>query len=138
MNRRPLYLAIVSIIGGTALAGNALAKDDKRPLDTRWQVDYSGSAELGVEYPSDDNFMFGRYNGNDEEGAAVFGNFDWLADTGAATWDLQGSEIGTDVPYARIAWDRGDFDVYFELESSYQVSNDSGRSPFTWLRFIAR
>ncbi len=111
-------------------AASAIAQEDPRPLETRWQVDYSGSAEIGVEYPSDDNFMFGRYNANESEGAAVFGNLDWLADTGAAVWDLQGQDIGTDVPYSRIEWDRGDLSVYFELESSYQVSNDSGRSPF--------
>ena len=36
---------------------------ETRPLATRWQTDYSGALQLGLGYTSDDNFMFGQYNG---------------------------------------------------------------------------
>ena len=104
--------------------------EEARPLQTRWQTDYIGTQELGVDYVTDDNFMFGRYNGRYKDEAQVFGNVDWRWVTSSGRWDIQGTDIGTDVPFARIQWDRDKLSIYFELEGSKQISNDSGRTPF--------
>lgn len=103
---------------------------EARPLETRWQTDYIGTVELGVDYVGDDNFMFGRYNGRDEDEAKVYGNIDWRWITSSGRWDLQADQLGTDVGFARVQWDRKNLSVYFELEGTRQVSNDSGRTPF--------
>ena len=127
MNPRIYRFTLLPLVAAIAAAQ---AAEDKRPLETRWLVDYSGSAELDVSYVTDDNFMYGRYNANNEEEAQVAGNLDWLWTTNSARWDLVATDIGSDIPYSRIQWDRGDFKVFFELESTFQVSNNTGRSPF--------
>jgi MtrB/PioB family decaheme-associated outer membrane protein len=124
------WLPLLPVLGMAVWQSSAWAQEDKRPLATRWQTDYVGAVELGVDYVTDDNFMFGRYNGRYKDEAKIFGNVDWRWANSSGRWDLQGTDIGTDVPFARIEWDRDKLNVFFEIESSYQVSNDSGRSPF--------
>ena len=50
---------------------------ETRPLSTRWQTDYRGAVQLGLGYVTDDNSMFGQYNGLYEEGATLIGNLQW-------------------------------------------------------------
>ena len=93
-------------------------------------ADDPGVVELGVDYTSEDNFMFGRYNGRSENKARIFGNVDWRWAGDSGRWDIQGTDLGTDVPFARIQWDQDTLSVFFEFEGTSQVSNDSGRTPF--------
>lgn len=104
--------------------------EESRPLQTRWQTDYIGSVELGVDYSSDDAFMFGRYNGRNKNEARIFGNVDWRGAGDSGRWDIQASELGTDVPFARIQWNQDALSVFFEFEGTSQINNDSGRTPF--------
>jgi hypothetical protein len=129
----PLVAFCASLLPLTVAAADdpfAPLATEARPRETRWQTDFTGSVELGVNYVTDDNFMFGRYNGNYQEGAAVYGNVDWRWVTDAGRWDLQATDLGTDVGFARIQWDRENLSFYFELEGTRQVNNDSGRTPF--------
>lgn len=136
MNRKRsiMWLSVVSVmtpaLSLSLLAPAAIAKEDKRPLTTRWQTDYTGHVEIGVGYPDDDNFMFGRYNDNSEDEATVYGNLDWMLNTDNGRWDFQAADLGTEIPYARVQWDRENLSLFFEMESTLQVSNNTGRSPF--------
>ena len=40
-----------------------LGLENRPPLKTIWQADTKGIAQLGLSYTSDDNYMFGEYNG---------------------------------------------------------------------------
>jgi MtrB/PioB family decaheme-associated outer membrane protein len=104
---------------------------DTRPLATRWQVDYTNSAELGIAYVSDDNFMFGQYNGLSDDGAVLIGNLDWRGGGGGGVWQLNGQDLGLDTRNALGSWTLQDrLQVEFEFDSQQQVRNNSGRSPF--------
>jgi MtrB/PioB family decaheme-associated outer membrane protein len=132
--KRPLIAFCVTALPLLSAAAEdpfAALAEEARPLQTRWQTDYIGTLELGVDYVTDDNFMFGRYNGNDEDEAQIYGNVDWRWATSYGNWDIQGTDIGTDIPFARIQWDRNNLSIYFELEGTKQISNDSGRTPFS-------
>jgi hypothetical protein len=131
--KRPLIIFCASVLPLTSVAADdpfAPLAAEARPLTTRWQTDYIGTVELGVDYVTDDNFMFGRYNARDEDEAKVYGNIDWRWITSGGRWDLQADQLGTDVGFARIQWDRENLSFFFELEGTRQVSNDSGRTPF--------
>jgi MtrB/PioB family decaheme-associated outer membrane protein len=123
-----VFAACAALIAGQAV--QAQDKEDTRPLDTRWQLDYNGSVELGVGYISDQNFEFGEYNGLSDDGAVFIGNLDWSGGADGATWNLQGSDLGLDTRSGRAEWRNDTWKVFFELESFQQVHNDSGRSPY--------
>ena len=50
---------------------------ESRPLATRWQTDYRGAIQMGLGYTGDDNYMFGQYNGLNDDGASFIGNLQW-------------------------------------------------------------
>ena len=108
----------------------AALANDLPPLETRWQINYSGSAELGLAYVSDENFMFGQYNGLEEDEATLIGKFDWTGSGLNGLWQISGSDLGLDTRSGRIQWARDGLTVYVELDSLQQVRNNSGRSPF--------
>ena len=57
---------------------------ESRPLSTRLQTDYAGMLELGLAYTSDPSFMFGQYNGLNDDGATLIGK---LTPAGAVITD---------------------------------------------------
>ena len=122
--RTPLFLAIA------LAAGSAVAQEDKRPLETRWAVDYSGSVEIGVGYVSDENWEFGEYNGLDEDEAFLIGNFDWSGGEGGTLWNLSGSDLGLDTREGSGRWRNESWEFFFEYDGQKQVRNKSGRTPF--------
>ena len=98
----------------------------------RWQSDYSGALELGASYTSDDNFMFGQYNGLHEKGANLIGNLRWDNFRNMDShWRASVSNLGLDTREGRFVWGLHDrFKVRLELDSQLQVRNNSGRTPF--------
>ena len=91
MNCRPLKIGITLLAGinllplpGTVRCALAQADDpfaalaeETRPLNTRWQTDYRGILDAGIGWVSEDNFMFGQYNGLYEQGAVLLADIDW-------------------------------------------------------------
>ncbi len=114
--RTPLYLAL-------AFATGAGAQGDSRPLETRWAVDYSGYAEIGLGYVSDENFEFGEYNGLDEDGVYVIGNVDWSGSNDGALWNLSGSNLGLDTREGSGRWRNDRWELTFEYDSQQQATS---------------
>ena len=82
-----------------------LGLQNRPPLKTAWQADTNAIAQLGVGYTSEDNFMFGEYNGLNKEGANVIGNLQWQ-DFNRGDNYLQGyvSNIGLDTREGELTW----------------------------------
>ena len=105
---------------------------ETRPLQTRLQTDYSGTVELGLGYVSDDNFMFGQYNGLHEKGAVLIGNLSWNQfRSGDSFWRAELTDAGLDTREGALTWGMTNrFSITAGFDSQLQVRNDSGRTPF--------
>ena len=117
----------------TAETYTPLGLQNRPPLKTAWQADSQGIAQLGVGYTSDDNYMFGEYNGLNKDGANVIGNLQWQDFSGADNY-LQGyvSNLGLDTREGELTWGKtGQFSITAGYDSQIQVSNDQGRTPFS-------
>ncbi len=122
--RTPLFLAL-AVAGGTAVG-----QEDNRPLATRWAVDYSGVAEIGVGYVSDENFEFGEYNGLNEDEAFFIGNVDWSGGSNGTLWNFGGSNLGLDTREGEGRWRTQNWEIFFEYDAQKQVRNNTGRTVF--------
>ena len=113
-------------------------QQDTRPLSTRIETDYKGSFDVGLGYVSADSFMFGQYNGLDEEGAFLNGNIDlssWnpTGDVGNVLdyWRVWGRDLGLDVRQGFFEIGKRDnFDFVVGFDNQRQVGNTSGRTPY--------
>ena len=105
---------------------------ETRPLTTRWQTDYAGGVQLGAGYTSDDNSMFGQYNGLHESGATVIGNLHWQDFSRSDSyWRASVSDLGLDTREGELIWGRSDnLRVRVGFDSQIQVRNNSGETPF--------
>ena len=151
MNRRsplPFQLSAVSIL--VLAASGALAQQaaettaepetpymplglENRPQAPNLQTGYRGSVQLGAGYTSDDNYMFGQYNGRSEEGATAIVDLQWQ-DFNAADhyWKISMSDLGLDTREAQVTWGKADkLRINVGFDSQQQVRNDSGRTPFS-------
>jgi MtrB/PioB family decaheme-associated outer membrane protein len=148
MKKRTQVPFQLTLIGAAVLAaGNAVAQteDDAsteenyspllistQALDTRWRNEYAGGVQLGLGYVSDDNFMFGQYNGLYEEGTTVIGNLRWQ-DFSSSTgyWRASVDDLGLDTREGEVTWGRTDqMRLSFGFDSQIQVRNNSGKTPF--------
>lgn len=104
-----------------------------RPPAPQGRDAYNGGLEVGGAYTDDNNFMFGQYNGLNEEGLTLIGNLQWqhFADP-EHYWQLSLSDMGLATREGHITWGRpGHLSVTLAFDSQNQVRNDSGRTPFT-------
>ncbi len=141
MNRFPchlgaassLVLAACGVVAQETGQYTPLALQNRPPLKTAWQADQPLIAQLGVGYTSDDNYMFGEYNGLNKEGATVIGNLQWQDFSGGDTyWQGYVSNLGLDTREGELTWGKpGRFSLSAGFDSQLQVSNDEGRTPFT-------
>jgi MtrB/PioB family decaheme-associated outer membrane protein len=126
---RPISAAICALCAGY-MAGAQAADADSRPLDTRWQLNYSGELEIGAAYVSDENFEFGEYNGLDEDEVTLIGNINWSGSRDGSFWNLSGSDLGLDTREGLAQWRNQRWNISFEYDSQKQVGNNTGRTPF--------
>ena len=141
MNRFPchlgaassLVLAACGVVAQETEQYTPLALQNRPPLKTAWQADKPLIAQLGVGYTSDDNYMFGEYNGLNKEGATVIGNLQWRDfNSGDSFWQGYLSNLGLDTREGELTWGKaGRVSVSAGFDSQLQVSNDEGRTPFT-------
>lgn len=93
---------------------------------------YNGAARLGLGYTSQDNYMFGEYNGLSQQGATLIGDLRWQDFHSSDNyWQLSMSNLGLDTREGELVWGKPDrlrFTVGFD--SQQQVRNDSGQTPF--------
>lgn len=92
----------------------------------------AGSVELGLGYTSDDNYMFGQYNGLHEDGATLIGNLSWQDFSNSNShWRASVSDLGLDTREGELIWGRSDdLKVTVGFDSQIQVRNNSGETPF--------
>ncbi len=88
--------------------------------------------ELGLSHTSDDNFMFGQYNGLHENGVNLIGNLQWQDFSAEDSyWQVSLSDLGLDTREGLATWARpGRLKFRVGFDSQLQVRNDSGRTPF--------
>ncbi|MEP5568643.1 MAG: MtrB/PioB family decaheme-associated outer membrane protein [Halioglobus sp.] len=105
---------------------------ETRPLNTRWQTDYAGGVQLGAGYTSDDNYMFGQYNGLHESGTTVIGNLRWQDFSESESyWRASISDLGLDTREGELLWGRSDkLRIKLGFDSQIQVRNNTGETPF--------
>ena len=103
-----------------------------RPSPNSWQSDYSGTAQFGLGYTSDDNYRFGEYNGLSEQGATLIGDLQWQDFHSSDNyWQLSLSDLGLDTREGELTWGRIDrLRLTMGFDSQQQVRNDSGQTPF--------
>ena len=141
MKQLPALLRIVAVSSSVTLlnAGSVAETDpfaalatESRPLATRWQSDYRGALQVGLGYTSDDNFMFGQYNGLQEEGATLIGNLQWNNFRNAdSSWQASVSDLGLDTREGELVWRMRDkLRISIALDSQQQAGNNSGSTPF--------
>jgi len=96
------------------------------------EAGYAGAVQLGLGYSSDDNFMFGQYNGLNEKGANLIGNLQWQDFSNSDSyWQASVSDLGLDTREGEVVWGRADrLRLKLGFDSQLQVRNDSGSTPF--------
>ncbi|MCB1848706.1 MAG: MtrB/PioB family outer membrane beta-barrel protein, partial [Halieaceae bacterium] len=87
---------------------------------------------LGGAYTSDDNYMFGEYNGLYNKGGTAIGNLQWQDFSGTGNyWQGYVSNIGLDTREGALTWGKpGKLSLSVGFDSQIQVSNDNGKTPF--------
>ena len=102
-----------------------------RPQVARQAAGDSGLLELGAGYVSDDNYMFGQYNGLNEEGGTLIGNLQWQHFDGDSYIQTSFTDMGLETREGQIIWGRPDrLRINVGFDSQQQVRNDTGRTPF--------
>ena len=106
---------------------------ENRPLQRRLETDYRGAIEMGAGYTGDDNYMFGQYNGLNDDGASFIGNLQWQDfQSGDNYWQVAMSDLGLDTREGKVTWGKPDrLKISAGFDSQQQVRNDSGRTPFS-------
>jgi MtrB/PioB family decaheme-associated outer membrane protein len=124
-----LALAAAGATAGEPELYTPLALQHRPPLQA--PTGYDGMVQLGLAYTSDDNFMFGQYNGLNEEGASLIGNLRWQDFSGESYWRLSLSDLGLETREGTLTWGRAErLKITASFDSQLQVRNDSGRTPF--------
>lgn len=111
----------------------AALAEESRPLHTRWETDYDGVLEGGIGYVSEDNFMFGQYNGLYDQGAVVIGTARWRGwrGNGPQYWNIEARDLGLETRRGVVQWGiAGRMQVGLLFDNQVQVKNDTARTPF--------
>ena len=127
-----LALASCTLAAQEADSYKPLQLENRPPLKTSLWSDYPTAAQLGSGYTSEDNYNFGQYNGLNQEGASLIGNFQWQDfASGNNYWQGYISNLGLDTREGELIWGRpGRFSVTAGYDSQLQAGNDEGRTPF--------
>jgi len=141
MNRLPLQLSVASslvlaacgVVAQEADTYTPIALQNRPPLKTAWQPGKPLIVQLGAGYTSDDNYMFGQYNGLNKEGATAIGNLQWQDfNSGNNYWKGYVSNLGLDTREGELTFGRpGRFSITAGYDSQLQVKSDEGRTPFS-------
>jgi MtrB/PioB family decaheme-associated outer membrane protein len=95
-------------------------------------TDSRGTARIGAAYTGDDNYMFGQYNGLNEDEVTLIGDLQWQDfSSGESYWQASVSNLGLDTREGLVTWGRPDqLKVSVGFDSQKQVRNNTGRTPF--------
>lgn len=115
--------------GGGFMLEEAPAEEAPAPV-------YSSEVEVGVGYTNIDSFKFGEYNGLEDDGAFVIGNFYILQrdpwDSGdVGWWELSGSDVGLDSRSVHAEYgQQGNFSLFLDYDQIPHNRFNDGRTPF--------
>ncbi|MCB1706327.1 MAG: MtrB/PioB family outer membrane beta-barrel protein, partial [Halioglobus sp.] len=103
-----------------------------RPLPRPWDAGGANAVRLGLGYTSDDNYMFGEYNGLSQRGPTAIADLRWRDFHSSDNyWQVSLSDIGLDTREGKAIWGRADqLRITLGFDSQQQVRNDSGQTPF--------
>ena len=103
-----------------------------RPLPRGWDADGVNAVRLGLGYTSDDNYMFGEYNGLSQRGPTAIADLRWRDFHSSENyWQVSLSDMGLDTREGKAIWGRADqLRITLGFDSQQQVRNDSGQTPF--------
>jgi MtrB/PioB family decaheme-associated outer membrane protein len=98
-----------------------------------WLGDDPRAVRLGLGYTSDDNYMFGEYNGLSEQGPTAIADFAWQDFHSSDNyWQVSLQDMGLDTRQGKATWGRADrLRLTLGFDSQQQVRNDSGQTPFS-------
>ena len=147
MHRRHIPFRLTAVSAMVLLANGVMAQTEEAPeaeasyapllvqtanQDGHWTPGYDGRVQLGLGYTSDDNFMFGQYNGLSEDGATVIGNLDWQDFSSSdSQWRVSVSNLGLDTREGLLTWkNNGKLQIDLGFDSQIQVRNNTGETPF--------
>src|SRR5210317_2176194 len=92
-----LVLAACGVVAQESTPYTPIAMENRPPLKSAWQSGAPLTAQLGAAYTSDDNYMFGEYNGLNDDGATLIGNLQWQDfSSGGNFWQGYMSNVGLD------------------------------------------
>lgn len=136
-----LFLLTASALATAADSTDAAADEtsayrplalENRPLSQDITTDSGNAARVGLGYTSQDNYMFGEYNGLSQQGVNLIGDLRWQDFHSSDNyWQLSLSDVGLDTRQGELVWGKADqlrFTVGFD--SQQQVRNDTGQTPF--------
>lgn len=143
--RNALLLATASTL--TLLSGTALAQETAQIAEAagtyiplalqnraaaQGQNDFRGAVQLGLGYASDDSYMFGQYNGLNDNGVKLIGNLQWQDfSAGDNYWQASFSDLGLDTREGKLTWGKPNhLRISLGFDSQQQARNDSGTTPF--------
>tara|TARA_R110002110_G_scaffold415748_1_gene654813 strand:- start:42721 stop:44991 length:2271 start_codon:yes stop_codon:yes gene_type:complete len=134
-------------VGLVALAscGAAAAQDNETPVEYTPLITQlapiqnslaldggRGAIQMGLGYTSQDNYMFGQYNGLSEDQPHFIGDLQWQDfQSNDSYWQISLSDMGLDTREGELVWGKTDaLRISAAFDSQSQVRNDSGRTPF--------
>ena len=128
-----LVLAACGVVAQESTPYTPIALENRPPLKSAWQSGAPLTAQLGAAYTSDDNYMFGEYNGLNDDGATLIGNLQWQDfSSGGNFWQGYMSNVGLDTREGELTWGKaGGLSITAGFDSQLQVSSDEGRTPFS-------
>ncbi len=135
----PLTMLLYLVLAASALADTTdpviPAELDISGWDCEYcvvETGYSGEAELGAGYVSDDSFKFGEYNGLEDNGAFLIGNVTArYRDENAGYLDLKVRDLGLDTRSLDVEGGRqGRYRLFLTYDEIPHNISDSVRTPY--------
>lgn len=141
MSTRRLIAALAALLPAAAFGAEGGQADGaghyvnlaavNRSAPTGLDESYAGRVQIGAAYVFDDNFMFGKHNGLNEETLTLIGDLRWQEAGPDSYWRASLSDLGLDTREGKLTWGRPDrLRLELGFDSLRHARNDSGRTPF--------
>jgi MtrB/PioB family decaheme-associated outer membrane protein len=143
---RYIQLALLYLMGFVAMPVFAeTLTEDKRDIETikkDWKCKFcpdlsekqwDGYFNLGLGYVSNDSYKLGEYNGLNEKGVSLDGDFSALyRDNQGNYWDIRGNKLGLDSPYLGVeGGQQGQYKLKLEIDQITRYNLDTSRTPYS-------
>lgn len=119
---------LITLLAASGLASASALADDEMPL-AEASVDY---VEAGVGYVSEDAWKFGQYNGLNQKGPYIIGNFQTENHNEDGEYFRSiGTNLGLESRYLRLeGGNQGRQQFFFEYDELPNYMNNTGKTPY--------